>query len=78
MYNDKYTKTKTKIYNNFFGNKIPEDNEYCACLSVILLDAIFVNANKECYPQIIQIYNTSNINEELKLDESDDDEFDED
>ena len=32
-YNDKYIKTKIKIYNNkininFQGNKIPEDNEY--------------------------------------------------
>ena len=52
MYNDKYIKTKTKIYNdrvytNFQINKIPKDNEYCACLSVILLDSIFVNSNKE-------------------------------
>ena len=33
MYNDKYIKTKIKIYNdrintNFQGNKIPKDNEY--------------------------------------------------
>ena len=57
MYNDKYIKTKIKIYNdkvytNFQHNKIPKDNEYCACLSVILLDSIFVNSNKEYYPQI--------------------------
>ena len=52
VYNDKYIKTKIKIYNdkvytNFQHNKIPKDNEYCACLSVILLDSIFVNSNKE-------------------------------
>ena len=52
MYNDKYIKTRVKIYNdrvytNFQHNKIPKDNEYCACLSVILLDSIFVNSNKE-------------------------------
>ena len=43
MYNDKYIKTKIKIYNDikFQQNKIPKDNEYCACLSVILLDSIF-------------------------------------
>ena len=46
MYNDKYIKTRVKIYNdrvytNFQHNKIPKDNEYCACLSVILLDSIF-------------------------------------
>ena len=86
MYNDKYIKTKIKIYNdkvytNFQHNKIPKDNEYCARLSVILLDSIFVNSNKEYYPQIFleeyknaiqdrKIINT--INEDLKLNESDD------
>ena len=57
-YNDKYIKTKTKIYNNMVytniqHNKIPKDNEYFACLSVILLDFIFVNSDKEYYPQIL-------------------------
>ena len=86
MYNDKYIKTKIKIYNNriytnFQYNKIPKDNEYCACLSVILLDSIFVNSDKEYYPQILleeckyaiknkKIVNT--INEDLELSESDD------
>ena len=32
-------------YIQFFN--IPEDNEYCACLFVILLDSIFVNSDKE-------------------------------
>ena len=46
MYNDKYIKTKKKIYNdrvytNFQHNKIPKGNEYCACLSVMLLDSFF-------------------------------------
>ena len=58
MYNDKYIKTKIKIFNNrvstnFQYNKIPKYNEYCACLSVILLDSIFVNSDKEYYPQIL-------------------------
>ena len=86
MYNDKYIRTKIKIcndkvYTNFQHNKIPKDNEYCACLSVILLDSIFVNSNKEYYPQIFleeckyaikdrKIVNT--VNEGLKLNESDD------
>ena len=57
MYNDKYIKTKIKIYNNrvytnFQYNRILKDNEYCTCLSVILLDYIFVNSDKEYYPQI--------------------------
>ena len=56
MYNDKYIKTKIKIYSdrvytNFERNKIPNDNKYCTCLSVILLDSIFVNSDKEYYPQ---------------------------
>ena len=41
------------MYTNFQHNKIPEDNEYCSCLSVILLDSIFVNLYKEYYPQIL-------------------------
>ena len=62
-------------------NEIPKDHEYCACLSAILLDSIFVNSNKEYYLQIFleeckyaikdrKIINT--INEDLKLNESDD------
>ena len=85
MYNDKYIKTKIKIYNdkvytNFQHNKIPKDNEYCACLSVILLDSIFIDLEKKCYPQILleeckcavkndKTVNT--INEDLELSESD-------
>ena len=85
MYNDKYIKTKIKIYNNkintnFRGNKTPEDNECCTCLSVILLDTV-VKINNDYYPEIVleewkyaikkkKIMNT--INEELNLDESDD------
>ena len=46
MYNVKYIKTKIKIYNNrlntnFRHNKTPRDNEYFACLSIILLDYFF-------------------------------------
>ena len=69
------------MYTNFQHNKIPKDNKYCACLSVILVDSTFVNSNKKYYPQIFleeckyavkdrKIINT--INEELKLNESDD------
>ena len=55
VYNDKYIKTKTKTYNdvvytNFQHNKIPKDNEYCTCLSVIFLYSNFVNSDKEYYP----------------------------
>ena len=86
VYNDKYIKTKIKIYNdkvytNFQHSKMPKDNEYCACLSVILLDSIFINSNKGYYPQIFleeckyaikdrKIINR--IKEVLKLNEPDD------
>ena len=57
VYNDKHSKTKIKIYNdrvytNLWYNKIPEDNEYCALLSVILSDSILANSDEEYYPQI--------------------------
>ena len=86
MYNDTYIKTKIKIYNNKVytnvkHNKILKDNEYCACLSIMLLDSIFINSDKECYPQIFleeckyvikEIVNTISENLELnKSDESD-------
>ena len=85
MDNDKYIKTKIKIYNenvctNLHYNKIPKDNEYCTCLSVILLDSILVNSNKEHYLQIFleehkyAIKNrkiTNRVNEELEWSESD-------
>ena len=86
VYNAKYIKTKIKIYNNrvytnFQYNKMSKDNEYCTCLSVILLGSIFVNSDKEYYPQIFleeckyatkkkKTMNT--INEKLELSESDD------
>ena len=58
LYNDKYIKTKIRIYynrvyTNFQYNEIPKDNEYFACLSIILLDSIFVNSDKEYYRQIL-------------------------
>ena len=67
------------MYTNFQYNKIPK--EYCTCLSVILVDSIFLNSDKKYYPQIFlgeckyaikkkKIINT--INKELELSESDD------
>ena len=42
---NKYIKIKLNIYNkktdaNFYGNRISENDKYCACLSVISLDSI--------------------------------------
>ena len=91
MYNDRYIKTKIKIYNdrvytNFQHNKIPKENESCTCLSVILLDSNFVNSDKEYYPQILleeckyaikdkKIINTTN--EDWELSKSDNESDDE-
>ena len=54
VYKNEYIKTKIEIYNgriytNFQYNKIPKDNTYCACLSVILLDSLVVNEDKKYY-----------------------------
>ena len=80
IYND-------KLFTNFQHNKTPKDNEYCACLSAILLDSVFVNSDKEYYPQIFleeckyaikdkkKIVNK--VNEDLELNESDDESVDE-
>ena len=40
------------VYTNFQHNIIAKDNEYCVCFSVMLLDSIFNNSDKEYYPQI--------------------------
>lgn len=42
---NKYIKIKLNIYNkktdaNFYGNRISENDKYCACLSVMSLDSI--------------------------------------
>ena len=43
--NDKYIKTKIKVYGNnvntnFQGKKVPKENASCKCLSLIMLDSI--------------------------------------
>ena len=69
-----------RINTNFHSNKIPEENGFCACLSILLLDSVVIVDKKYC-PQILleeckkvvtkkTIINS--INEELNLDESDD------
>ena len=83
VYNNKYIKAKIKLHNgriSFHDNKIPNESVHYICLSVILLDSI-VKKNKNYYPQILleeckyavkenKMQNV--INEELKLDSSDD------
>ena len=55
--NDKYIKTKIKIYadgiiTNFHKNKIPKEKAPCKCLSIIMLDSV-IKTNKKYYPQIL-------------------------
>ena len=58
--NDKYIKTKIKLYGdkvnaNFQGKTIPKENTSCTCLSLIILDSA-IRGNKKCYPQSHIIY----------------------
>ena len=55
--NDKYIKTKTKLYGdkintNFQGKKIPKENASYKCLSLIRLDFV-IRANKKYYSQTL-------------------------
>ena len=55
--NDKYTKTKVKVYNNsmitnFQGKAMPKENVSCKCLSIIILDSV-IKAKKKYYPQTL-------------------------
>ena len=53
---DKYIKTKIKIYagsmiTNFHNKKIPKEKASCKCLSLIMLDSV-IRAKKKYYLQI--------------------------
>ena len=53
--NDKYIKTKIKMYEdrvntNFQGKKVPKENASYQCLSLIVLDSV-IRVNKKYYPQ---------------------------
>ena len=55
--NDKYIKTKLKIYGvsvntNFQGKGVPKEKAPCKCLSIIMLDSV-VKAKKKHYPQTL-------------------------
>ena len=82
--NDKYIKTKIKIYagstiTNFHKKEIPKEKEPCKCLSIIMLDSV-IKANKKYYPQILleerkyvkeKIQTEDYIDEDLEKRESD-------
>ena len=55
--NDKYIKTKIKIYagsiiTNFQSKKMPKEKTPCMCLSIIMLDSV-IKAKKKYYPQAL-------------------------
>ena len=78
---DKYIKTKTKIYadnmiTNFHNEKMPKERSPCKCLSMIMLDSV-IKANKKYYPQTLleeckyvqeKIKTENYIDEELESD----------
>ena len=52
---DKYIKTKRKIYagriiTNFHNKKVPKEKAPCKCLSIIMIHSV-IRANKKYYPQ---------------------------
>ena len=54
---DKYIKTKIKIYagsviTNFHNKKMPKEKAPCKCLSIIMLDSV-IKAKKKYYPQTL-------------------------
>ena len=55
--NDKYIKTKIKMYEdrvnaNFQGKKVPKENASYKCLSLTMLDSV-IRVNKKYYPQTL-------------------------
>ena len=84
--NDKYIKTKIKIYENsivtnFHNKKIPKEKAPCKCLSIIMIYLV-IKANKKYYPQTLleickyvqeKIKTESYIDEDLENSGSDSD-----
>ena len=82
--NDKYIKTKIKMYEdrvntNFQGKKVPKENASYKCLSLIMLDFV-IRVSKKYYPQtlleeckyVIRKNKMENlINDDLNLSSSD-------
>ena len=54
---DKYLKTKIKIYansmiTNFHNKKMPKEKAPCKCLLIIMIDSV-IKVNKKQYPQTL-------------------------
>ena len=74
--NDKYIKTKIKIYTgsmitNFQSKKMPKEKAPCKCLSIMMLDSV-IKAKKKYYPQTLLKeckYEQENIKMENTIDD---------
>ena len=87
---DKYIKTKIKIYagsviTNFHNKKMPKEKVPCKCLSIIMLDSV-IESDEKYYPQTFleeckyiqeKIKTENYIDEDLEKSESDSDSNDE-
>ena len=76
--NDKYIKTKIKIYagsmiTNFQSKKMPKEKAPCKCLSIIMLDSV-IKANKKYYPQAI-LEECKYVQEKIKIEKLIDDDL---
>ena len=67
---DKYIKTKIKIYagniiTNFHNKKMPKEKTPCKCLSIIMIDSV-IKVNKNYYPQTL-LEECKYIQEKIKI-----------
>ena len=79
--NDKYIKTKIKIYagsisTNFHNKEIPQEKAPCKCLSIIMIDS-FIKVNKKYYPQTL-LEEYKYVQEKIKTENYTDEELDSD
>ena len=68
--NDKYMKTKIKIYahsiiTNFHNNRMPKEKAPCKCLSIIMIDSV-IRVNRKYYPQTL-LEECKYIQEKIKI-----------
>ena len=75
---DKYIKTKIKIYanninTNFHNKKMPKEKAPCKCLSIIMLDSA-IKANKKYYPQTL-LEECKYVQEKIKIENLIDDDL---
>ena len=68
--NDKYIKTKIKIYadsiiTNFHNKRMPKEKAPCKCLSIIMIDSV-IRVNRKYYPQTL-LEECKYIQEKIKI-----------